>query len=180
MAPTLEEPCPDPACNEVKDRLSAAFNRQTKSNKNKNKDSRGDSNGNVESSTISASSQEESATTGALHSSTAVMDDPPDIADIGQASWTLIHTTAAYYPADPSETQQAQARNFIHALAHLYPCSFCRRDFADYVKDHPVEVKNRQLFTQWTCDAHNDVNQKLGKKVFDCTLFMQRWRGSQY
>ena len=33
-----------------------------------------------------------------------------------------LHTLAAYYPEQPTDSQAAAARNFINGLAALYPC----------------------------------------------------------
>jgi FAD-linked sulfhydryl oxidase len=37
-------------------------------------------------------------------------------------------------------------------------------------------VSSRQEFGQWLCEAHNEVNQKLGKELFDCSKVDERWR----
>lgn len=39
----------------------------------------------------------------------------------------------------------------------------------------PVTNNNTQL-SQWLCEMHNQVNKKLGKAMFDCSLIEQRWR----
>lgn len=39
----------------------------------------------------------------------------------------------------------------------------------------PPAVESRQEFSQWMCRLHNEVNQRLGKKMFDCSKVDQRW-----
>lgn len=39
-----------------------------------------------------------------------------------------------------------------------------------------VRTESREEFGQWMCEAHNDVNRKLGKKEFDCSKWEERWR----
>lgn len=39
-----------------------------------------------------------------------------------------------------------------------------------------VRVESRDEFGNWMCEAHNEVNRKLGKKEFDCTKWEERWR----
>ncbi len=39
-----------------------------------------------------------------------------------------------------------------------------------------VRVGSRDEFGRWMCEAHNEVNQKLGKNVFDCNKWGERWR----
>lgn len=33
----------------------------------------------------------------------------------------------------------------------------------------------RDMFGRFMCGAHNAVNEKLGKGVFDCDLWQRRW-----
>ncbi|KLJ08079.1 hypothetical protein EMPG_16468 [Blastomyces silverae] len=37
-------------------------------------------------------------------------------------------------------------------------------------------LKTRAEFGTWMCEAHNEVNRKLGKEVFDCAKWEERWR----
>ncbi len=60
-------------------------------------------------------------------------------------------------------------------FGRLYPCWTCADDFRAYVEKVPVRAAGRDDFGQWLCDAHNDVNRKLGKPVFDCSRWQERW-----
>jgi len=42
--------------------------------------------------------------------------------------------------------------------------------------DLAAVVRGRATLGRWLCDAHNDVNAKLGKKLFDCSKWEERWR----
>jgi FAD-linked sulfhydryl oxidase len=37
-------------------------------------------------------------------------------------------------------------------------------------------VGSRDELGRWLCGAHNEVNVKLGKPVFDCAKWEERWR----
>ena len=37
-------------------------------------------------------------------------------------------------------------------------------------------VEGRDALGRWMCEAHNDVNRKLGKREFDCSRWEERWR----
>lgn len=50
-------------------------------------------------------------------------------------------------------------------------CSPSRRIY----RDQP-DTRTRVSFTQWLCRLHNEVNRKLGKPDFDCSLVDERWR----
>jgi FAD-linked sulfhydryl oxidase len=101
---------------------------------------------------------------------------PPDINALGNGSWTLLHTMAAYYPSKPSDVQKQQTNTFLHALADVFPCNYCAADFRDSLRAAPPQLDTQHDFAQWLCRAHNDVNEKLGKPTFDCSLVDQRWK----
>ncbi|KAK9456453.1 ERV/ALR sulfhydryl oxidase domain-containing protein [Dipodascopsis uninucleata] len=105
-------------------------------------------------------------------------DCPPDVNEIGRSTWTLLHSIAAQYPDRASPTEQAGMKKFFGILGDIYPCWVCASDFRDWMAKPENEIKldTRERFGKWLCDAHNEVNQKLGKPVFDCNLWEQRWK----
>jgi FAD-linked sulfhydryl oxidase len=62
---------------------------------------------------------------------------PVNVEQLGTATWTLLHTIAAYFPDEPSEADRRKAAAFIESLAYLYPCEVCAEDFRESVKRHP-------------------------------------------
>mmetsp|Transcript_20454 Transcript_20454/g.30949 ORF Transcript_20454/g.30949 Transcript_20454/m.30949 type:complete len:187 (+) Transcript_20454:201-761(+) len=98
--------------------------------------------------------------------------------ELGKASWTLLHTMAAYYPDQPSDVEQQMAQSFISSLAAFYPCSWCAKDFQKKIVQFPPCVENRECFSKWMCMQHNLVNKKLGKAKFDCRIekLDERWK----
>ncbi|KAG1870384.1 ERV/ALR sulfhydryl oxidase domain-containing protein [Suillus tomentosus] len=101
---------------------------------------------------------------------------PPDVEALGRATWSFLHATAAYYPARPTTHQRANMLNLIHALPVLYPCTHCAADFGDKIKEHPPDVSSRERLSKWFCERHNEVNEKLGKEMFDCAKVDERWK----
>ena len=101
---------------------------------------------------------------------------PPDVESLGRATWTFLHTTAAYYPESPTPTQRAHMLQLLHALPQLYPCSHCAEDLGARVQRRPPDVRSRAALAAWLCATHNEVNAKLGKPAFDCTRVDERWR----
>lgn len=95
-------------------------------------------------------------------------DCPPDTADLGRATWTFLHTTAAYYPVSASADQQARMRSLIAALPVLYPCVPCADDFGADASANPPDASGREGLSRWLCERHNEVNRKLGKAEFGC------------
>jgi FAD-linked sulfhydryl oxidase len=103
-------------------------------------------------------------------------DCPPDVEQLGRSSWTLLHSIAASYPTTPTPTEQSQVRQFMGLFSKLYPCWVCAEDFQDFMTRNKIRTESRDEFGQWMCEAHNDVNRKLGKKEFDCSRWEERWR----
>jgi FAD-linked sulfhydryl oxidase len=46
------------------------------------------------------------------------------------------------------------------------------------MNERPPQLATRAAFSQWLCQAHNEVNVKLGKPMFDCALVDKRWRNN--
>lgn len=103
-------------------------------------------------------------------------DCPADVETLGRSTWTLLHSIAATYPTTPSSSQQGDLVSFVRLFSRLYPCWVCADDFQGYIERDPVKAGSRGEFGKWLCDAHNDVNKKLGKPVFDCSKWEERWR----
>lgn len=103
-------------------------------------------------------------------------DCPPDVEALGRSTWTLLHTIAANYPSTPSLVQQSETRSFISLFGKIYPCWVCADDFRAWMTIHEPRVSSRDEFGTWMCEAHNAVNEKLGKKTFDCKTWEERWK----
>lgn len=99
----------------------------------------------------------------------------PDVIELGQAGWTLLHSMAAHYPRRPSAEHKARMRTFLSLLPHLYPCRICAKDFDGILRETPPDVESRESLSLWMCRAHNHVNQQLGKPLFPCERVLERW-----
>lgn len=103
-------------------------------------------------------------------------DDPPDVEVLGRSSWTLLHSIAARYPETPSKKEQRDLSQFLKLFGNFYPCWYCGEDFGKYMTSNEPKVTTQEEFGKWLCDAHNEVNVKLGKPKFNCDLWKQRWK----
>ena len=101
-------------------------------------------------------------------STTPPLNCPADVEQLGRATWTFLHTTAAYYPERPTPTQRANMLGLLNSLPSLYPCSHCASHLDGNMKEHPPDVSGRVALSRWLCERHNDVNERLGKEKFDC------------
>ncbi|KZT59427.1 FAD-dependent thiol oxidase, partial [Calocera cornea HHB12733] len=101
---------------------------------------------------------------------------PPDSEQLGRATWTFLHTAAAYYPPSPTAAHQQHMLALLHALPTLYPCAHCAQHLGAEIQRRPPDVSGREGVSRWLCDVHNEVNGRLGKPVFDCARVLERWR----
>jgi FAD-linked sulfhydryl oxidase len=85
---------------------------------------------------------------------------------------------AAYFPEKPTSEEKWHATVFVSALALLYPCAHCAAALQSYIEEHPPNVESREAFSLWMCGAHNEVNERLGLPMYDCSLAAldERWR----
>jgi len=101
---------------------------------------------------------------------------PPDVKQLGRATWTFLHTMAAYYPDHPSNQEQRLMRSFLSSFSRFYPCGHCAEHLQEEIKKWPPRVESRQQLGMWMCEMHNKVNKMLGKDPFDCNKIDERWR----
>ncbi|KAI9216827.1 FAD dependent sulfhydryl oxidase [Blastocladiella britannica] len=103
---------------------------------------------------------------------------PPDSIELGNHTWTFLHTTAAHYPTQPTAAQQSAMSGLVSSVAALYPCGWCATHLTDYLVKRPPATESRDAISQWMCVMHNDVNRRLGKPEFDCSRVLERWKES--
>ncbi|CAF3637802.1 unnamed protein product [Rotaria sp. Silwood1] len=96
--------------------------------------------------------------------------------DLGRATWSLLHTMAAYYPNEPKKEEQQSMKQFINSFSKLFPCPECRTDFQEEIVKSPPDVSSCMAISTWMCQQHNIVNKKLGKPEFDCKRVLERWK----
>ena len=97
-------------------------------------------------------------------SSSTVKQPPPecplDVDELGNATWRFLHTTAAYYPHEPTEEQKQWALQLIYSTSWLYACPHCAPDFRlaalaqpviacrDEIAKNPPRVNSRREFVE--------------------------------
>lgn len=101
---------------------------------------------------------------------------PPDSEQIGRSTWTFLHTTAAYYPVNPSPQHRRNMLSLLQSLPTLYPCGYCGEHLGVEMQKNPPDVSGREQLSKWLCNVHNEVNERLGKSQFDCSRVLERWK----
>jgi hypothetical protein len=95
--------------------------------------------------------------------------------ELGKSTWSLLHIMASTYPVNPTPEIVQDHRIFFQLLPRLYPCPDCRAHMRKMFNELPPQLENREKFMNWLCEAHNRVNLRLGKPIFDCTKLDERW-----
>ncbi|KAK8125925.1 FAD-linked sulfhydryl oxidase ERV2 [Apiospora kogelbergensis] len=89
-------------------------------------------------------------------------------AELGRASWKLLHTMMARFPEKPTEDDKMALKTYMQLFARLYPCGDCARHFQGLLKKYPPQVSSRNNAAGWACSMHNLVNERLHKPQFNC------------
>ena len=105
---------------------------------------------------------------------------PLNKAQLGNHTWSFLHTTAAYYPNKPTNFDKTSMVNLIKNIGHFYPCKPCASDFRDDLEIFPPKeyVNSRVDLSKYFCMLHNRVSEKLGREeIFDCSIenLDKRW-----
>jgi len=90
-------------------------------------------------------------------------------ADLGRATWKLMHTMTLRYPEKPTPDERNALSSFFHLTSRLYPCGECAEEFQMLLKKYPPQTSSRHAAALWLCAIHNKVNKRLNKPDFDCT-----------
>jgi hypothetical protein len=78
--------------------------------------------------------------------------------------WAELHSRPAAYQGD-----QAAELAWLDTFAGRVPCGECRRHWREMVAKIPPDLSAAAAYWQWTVDAHNAVNVRLGKPMWTPT-----------
>jgi len=93
----------------------------------------------------------------------------PDI--WGPILWGAIHITCLTGSATPQ---------FVSAFADALPCPACSGHFKQLLAEFPFpETKDPVILFEWSVNAHNRVNARLGKPIVTMEQALQRWTGKE-
>ncbi|KIY51462.1 hypothetical protein FISHEDRAFT_37069 [Fistulina hepatica ATCC 64428] len=89
-------------------------------------------------------------------------------AQLGRATWKLLHTMTLRYPENPTEDEKEALDSYIHLTSRLYPCGECASEFQQLLETYPPQTSSRRAASLWLCFVHNQVNARLHRQEFDC------------
>ena len=86
----------------------------------------------------------------------------------GPPLWHFLHTMSFNYPVEPTEKDKKYYKDFIKSMEKILPCKYCRDNYKSNLKNVPLNsnaLKNRENFSRWMYDFHNEVNRRLNKPM---------------
>lgn len=104
--------------------------------------------------------------------------DIPEVQDTsiwGSALWSILHILAEQSGKKTNLLQQDNERRawqqFVPAITDVIPCPDCRQHFIQLLRDSPFVLPNEYAgfntyIRDWFYNAHELVNQRLGKPSF--------------
>lgn len=90
----------------------------------------------------------------------------------GPSGWNFIHAVSYSYPKRPTSQDKLNMYKFLTNFARVLPCKRCRDDFTAYIdlnlseREGSSALMSNETFVHFLVDAHNHVNQKLGKRTY--------------
>lgn len=89
----------------------------------------------------------------------------------GPNAWRTLHAMSLSYPNAPTETDKLNMKTLLFQFARFLPCKLCGKHFYEVlqrriVPDSSTALNSRNNFVNFVIDAHNEVNERLGKTVY--------------
>lgn len=85
----------------------------------------------------------------------------------GPILWGAIHITCLAGTATPQ---------FVNAFADALPCPACSGHFKKLLEEFPFpETSDPLILFEWSVNAHNQVNARIGKPVITMEQALERW-----
>ena len=91
---------------------------------------------------------------------------------LSSARRKLVQIVTNLKPAEILDSFQATRQNCLHHSIGNYDII---KNHSLRLQRHPPDTRSRWKFSQWMCSLHNEVNERLGKKTFDCSKVDKRW-----
>lgn len=90
----------------------------------------------------------------------------------GPVTWYSLHILAQQYPDRPDPSRIQACTGFVASLPYMLPEASSAAFFQRYTIDYPGSLQGicagGAQFRQFFCNAHNAVNESLGKQPFSC------------
>ncbi|KIM66123.1 hypothetical protein SCLCIDRAFT_1211353, partial [Scleroderma citrinum Foug A] len=70
-------------------------------------------------------------------------------AELGRATWKLLHTMTLRFPEHPTLDQREALSSYMYLTSRLYPCGECAAEFQELLKKFPPQTSGRRAASLW-------------------------------
>nr|AAF27974.1 Te-9GL protein [African swine fever virus] len=83
----------------------------------------------------------------------------------GPKYWRALHLYAIFFSDTPGWKEKYEAIQWILNFIESLPCTRCQHHAFSYLTKNPLTLNNSEDFQYWTFAFHNNVNNRLNKKI---------------
>lgn len=77
---------------------------------------------------------------------------PVSLDELGQATWTLLHTVGVQFPEQPTRKQRRAVTQLVESLGEVYPCHSCAKHWQSVLREFgPPKVRSGPELRTWLC-----------------------------
>ena len=106
-----------------------------------------------------------------------IYSEPSKLSVQGNIIWSYLHTISVRYR--PTEGGKEEMKTILKSISNFLICSICGNHWEKIIEESDLDdvVKDRKNLMLWLCEKHNEINQKLGKEIFDCKIekIFEKW-----
>lgn len=87
----------------------------------------------------------------------------------GPMFWQTLHIISFNYPTNPTKEDKINYYDYIQSLTHILPCKKCRDNLKKNLQQMKFSLstmKNRDSFSRFIYELHNQVNVMLNKPIY--------------
>ena len=88
-------------------------------------------------------------------------------------TWMLLHIMSFTYPLQATVDRQEATLSMLRGIFVNLPCAQCSSHALTYIDKVPIDLSNRDNFSIWMVEFHNEVNKRLNKRN-DWTVIQAR------
>lgn len=95
----------------------------------------------------------------------------------GEPLWHILHIISFNYPVNPNKEDKKHYEEFILNLRYILPCSVCRINYAQNLKNvrfSSNDLKNRHQFSRFIYRLRQEVNNQIGLGKLHMTYYKIR------
>ena len=97
----------------------------------------------------------------------------------GNKGWSWLRTRAIKYCNSPGFCNAKNEMSMIYMFVRSLPCDICYLHAVEYIRHCPPLLSSSASYQTWVWKFHNRVNNRLGKKTMNRTLYLNTYKGAK-